>query len=362
MEKIPTISRTGILFRPGDYGKRGLYTDADIEAMAGDVNVPIRMSHYPTLLEGKLGLCERAFVGYDESGQKVLMGQWQEPQPLADLLGDAPRPLSVEIDLKTKKLAAVALEVYPQIKDAGFFSEQVEEAFAKFSRGEKVEPLDDIDNSAQETSIMSTPNETVIVEAPAVNESALSFMDKVKALFSSAQPEELAAVDGVLVQARTGKTPRELELEQKLAKFELDEAVKFAAVANAEAVAFADKMVGEKKIVAKGNDAYEAAVALFSIARHFDGDKPQLACFSAEFKADEFQAVDALTALFHSLPVHHKEGEQAGGLDPKDVKNIALFEQEKTSVTDPATGEMAEYSSKRAQEIIAARNGTAAAV
>lgn len=128
------------MFRPGNYGAKGTYTDADIDAMAGNAALPIRMGHYPTLIEksGGLGACTRQFAGFDEAGQKVLMGEWSEPVPLGQLLGDLPRSLSVEIDLNTKMPVAVALEVNPHIKDAAFFAQQVDTAFVKFSKGEEV--------------------------------------------------------------------------------------------------------------------------------------------------------------------------------------------------------------------------------
>ena len=141
--KLPTQKRTGIIFRPGNYGKKGNYTEADLEAMAGNKMLPIRMSHHVTPIElaGKMGHCTRTFTGLDSSGNKVLFGEWDEPLPLAQMLGDFPRSLSVEIEPLTKTLRAVALEVKPHIQDAAFFSQAVENAYVTFSRGEEVKPL-----------------------------------------------------------------------------------------------------------------------------------------------------------------------------------------------------------------------------
>ncbi len=142
---FPTTKRTGILFRAGFYGAKGTYSDADIEAMAGTKMLPIRMSHHVTPIElaGNLGHCTRTYTGYDSSGQKVLFGEWLEPLPLTQMLGDFPRSLSVEIELATKQIYAVALEVTPHIQDAAFFSQAVSSAYVKFSRGEAVQPLAD---------------------------------------------------------------------------------------------------------------------------------------------------------------------------------------------------------------------------
>jgi len=173
-----------------------------------------------------------------------------------------------------------------------------------------------------------------ITEVPKV-----SFMDQVKALFSGAKPEELAEVEGALTHAKTGKTPREIELETKLAKFEADESVKFSQAANEKAIAFADGLVEAKKIAAKGNTQYEAAVALFSIASEFDAKKPALVCFNDEFPADKFQAAESVKALFAAIPAHTKEEEQAGGLE---AGAVAMFEQAVTTVKD-ASGNEVDY-------------------
>lgn len=136
------VTRRGIIFRPGSYGAKETYSDADIDAMAGDNPLPINIEHKKTLLDGFLGHLTRRFSGYDDQGRKVLMGEWQEPEPLALLLGDTERKVSIEIDMATKQPVGLALTHSPAITDAALFS-----AFSAYERGEEVKPLASSGNS-----------------------------------------------------------------------------------------------------------------------------------------------------------------------------------------------------------------------
>lgn len=136
-EEIPTIRRSGIIFRPGNYGAKGNYTDADIDAMAGDNHVPVNIEHRKSVFDGKLGSCIRRWSGVDDKGDKVLLGEWDEPLPLTQLLGNKPRPASIELDMATKQVTALAITYNPHIPDAALFN-AVQDAYAKFSRGEEV--------------------------------------------------------------------------------------------------------------------------------------------------------------------------------------------------------------------------------
>lgn len=345
-KEVPTIPRVGILFRPGDYGDKGVYTEADLEAMQGEVNVPIKMSHHPTLLDGRLGICERAFVGFDGEGKRVLMGQWREPKPLADLLRDTPRTLSVEIDRKSKQLAAVALEVNPHIQDAAFFSKAVEGAYEKFSKGEEVVPLAGYAASSK----TSQEGEDMSKETEVVTEQPKGFLEQLRALFSSAKPEELEEAESEITQIRTGKTARELELEKELAKFQADAEAKARAEVEAKATERADALVAEGVVAAKGNEEYSQWLAAFSVAEQIDRDRNEYAFFSKDSPHAEFSLSAMLENVAKRLP-RHDGSEQVGGHDPS-VKGLAVFEQAKTTVTDPVTGSTQELSMKIAEEML----------
>lgn len=141
VENCPTVPRTGRIFREGDYGEKGKYTAADIDAMAGKGALPINIEHRKSLFDGKLGSLEEWWADTDEQGTRCLFGRWREPEPLALLLGDTTRGASIEIDKATKKPVALALTYNPHITDAALFH-AVEEACEKFSRGEEIELLD----------------------------------------------------------------------------------------------------------------------------------------------------------------------------------------------------------------------------
>jgi hypothetical protein len=352
--EFPTIRRTGIIFRPGDYGAKGSYTDADIEAMAGDTPLPIRMGHHDTLIEraNRMGVCHRTFVGFDAAGEKVLMGEWDEPEPLAQLLAGVPKTVSAEIDLKTKRPFALALEVNPHIEGAAFF-DAVDRAYAQFSKGEDVTPIE-VKNSLQEQEDMST-QETVSTE-----QAKPSLLDSVKAFFKSAPAEDVAEFESALAQAKTGKTAREIELEAQVAQFEKSiEEMTAAKVhqanedARREAAEFADGLVTDGRIEAKGNDAYNTAIALFSVAREYDKSKPELACFSEEFRSADFDARGAVKAVYESLP-KFVNGEQVSDHDPTKGA-AAMFEQEESTVIDPESQKVIAYNKEAADKIVEAR-------
>jgi hypothetical protein len=125
MQPAPSKARkrVGPVFYPGVYGAKGTYSEADLHYMAAtfepcDVNI----EHKKSLLDGLLGKLARAWVGRDTAGKVALFGEWEQPEPLAALLGDAPVPASLEINLKTKKLCGLAITCTPHLTEAALFS------------------------------------------------------------------------------------------------------------------------------------------------------------------------------------------------------------------------------------------------
>lgn len=380
-ETIPTIKRTGVIFRPGDYGavnnaddvkagKKGVYSEADMHLLAGDDPVPIKMSHLPTIMDGKLGQCTRRFVGFDDSGKQVLMGEWEEPEPLNQLLGDTRRSVSIEVFPLSKKVNAVALEVNPHITDAAFFSQALEEAYVRFSKGEEIEPLASFayessaerdaipDNSWRQTNGVSQPlgsdyamysnQEKTVMNAAEFKGKV--FVQHEAGKFQQATPEELVAFTGGKIEVvatapepekAEPKTPRELELEAKVAKFEADTSAEKTRALEAAAVAKADALVESGVIEAKGNEAYNHWLAAFSVAGKIDAQREELALFSADSPHAAFSLTDHLDAMVKNMKKHDGT-EQVSGLDPSAAGGVAVFEQNKTTVTDPQTGDAVE--------------------
>lgn len=405
-DNLPTVKRTGIIFRPGDYGDKGCYTDADIDAMAGDTPLPVNLEHRKSLLDDKLGQLTRRFSGYDDQGRKVLLGEWEEPQPLALLLGDVARKASIEIDLKTKQPVGLALTHLPHIADAALFS-----AYAKFSNGDKehIQPVaqfayesaserdamadedfgdptnklfpvrtqaefreamrelayaDDptaVKNRVLEiaarkglnindyewpyyqssgvskplgTALYSQEEQTdmsTVIETPAIvpAEQPKGFLDSLRALFSSAKPEELEAAESALTSAKTGKTPREIELEAQLAQFTANTETQRVAALKAAAEGKADALIDARRILPAQR---EAVVAMFTAAAEVDANLSGLACFSeANPLPAQFSMSAQLEELYHQLPAHDKTEEQAGSFEPEQV---AVFEQAVTTTKD----------------------------
>lgn len=452
-DTIPTRKRTGIIFRAGNYGAKGEYTDADLDAMCGDVNVPIKMSHGRTLLDNKLGSCERAFVGFDEAGGKVLMGEWSEPEPLSLLLGDTPRTLSVEIGLEDKKLKAVALEVNPHIKDAAFFSDQVEQAFAQFSKGEPVAqfryeseaerdaiPAEDFGDPANKlfpvrtqqelrqayeelahaedptavkarileiaarkglkvepspwysTEGVSKPisadagmafysqeNNGMKVFIPTSNGSRSGTAEEVVAFtggtigadtrglqiqdesghMSKATPEAIVAFTDGKVKFETPAAQIDAETQAKLdrlAKFEADEREGRMSGIQTDAEAAFNVLLTDKRVLPADKEKFVAAFSAAAVADANADTRKGVACFAEGAPTADFSMTAFLTETFKRLPQHSNGKEQVGGLDKEQ---IAAFEQENTTVTDPETGAVEKMNQAAADKIIARRKAEA---
>jgi hypothetical protein len=141
-----TRTRTGPIFFAGRHeGKGGDFTADDLKSMAANFTAPlkVRCEHQKTLLDGLLGQVTRVWHQVDEKGRDALFGSWEQPEWLADLLGDTPVPVSAEIALTPKKrLDGLAMVCEPYFPEAAIFS-----AYACFSQGKPVVPL--VETTAQ---------------------------------------------------------------------------------------------------------------------------------------------------------------------------------------------------------------------
>lgn len=157
--------------------------------------------------------------------------------------------------------------------------------------------------------------------------------------------------------APPAKSAVELELEAaqaKIAAFEAKEAQRVTDEARGRATAFADSLVASQRIVARGNEDYQHAVALFAIAEQFDAERPQLACFDDTFKPSDVSAVAAVKAIFERLPEHGKNTEAVTDVPEAAV---ALFERAVTKTNESQS--LADLNQEIAGQIIAAREEAA---
>lgn len=136
-----TRLRVGPVFYPGNYGAKGTYTEADMDTIAAQFNVfGVNVEHRKSVLDGKIGTVTRMWPDTDDKGRKALFAEWDQPEPLALLLGEGPVPVSIELHKGTKKPVGMALSKTPHVTDAAFFS-AVEDAYVAFSKGEEVVPF-----------------------------------------------------------------------------------------------------------------------------------------------------------------------------------------------------------------------------
>lgn len=302
------VRRRGKVFEVGDYPDKGfsLTMDEARAAVAAFVPVNANFSHHQTVADGKCGVLESVELCADGS----IVGTLAEPASFARWLGGGARKLSLEWDKAVKRIVGVAHALNPRIPDAVVF-----EAIAAFERGETPEPLR-----------FENPATADNKEKPMKR----GLMTRLRDAIGGATDEEIAAFEAASGPHEPDARDAALQAAQaKIAAFEAEQARAAKDALRAGAVAFADGLVCSRRIVAKGNEEYNAALALFEIASASDAAGGGLACFEAG-APEGFSAVRALTALFEHLPAHGRHEEQVTDVD---VNTVAIFERQKTSIT-----------------------------
>jgi hypothetical protein len=188
------------------------------------------------------------------------------------------------------------------------------------------------------------------------------FVAALRDVLRGATDEEIASFEANTLaahpaQAAATKSAAEIALEEandKIAAFEAASVAAATAERKARAIAFADGLVAEQRIVAKGNEEYKQALVLFELADNFEISRPALACFEAGFEAKDARPLDALKALFAKLPAHGKNEEAVTNV-PEGA--VALFERAVTVTNEAAA--MPEVNTKTAEAIKARRKAEA---
>jgi hypothetical protein len=303
-ERGETVLKFGFLFAAGDYAdKQFSLTPAELLAAAAAFQpVEADFGHIEGTANGHMGRLVAVQASDDGS---ELYGLFEEPKSY---------PVSLGWDRAKKTILGIAARTgKPRIADAAVFGDD------------------------------DKPKENAMAEKEV--ETPKGVKAGMRALFDQATPEELAQLDAIFAESKPVpvKTPREKELEDRIAKFEQDQATAAAAAVQAQAVAFADSLVTAGKIAAQGNDAYNEAVAMFTLCADYDAKRPQLACFSDEAAAKKFNALPVLTAYVKLMPNLGLDGEKAGGADQETARLIAAFEQEVTTVNGKAADQAVDW-------------------
>jgi len=387
------VARSGKIFECGDYpDKKFSLTEAEADrAIALFSPVPNDVSHKPTVLAGKSGyLAAIEYKGND------IYGTIMEPQWLSDQLGDAPRKVSMEWDLASKTVHRIIYTDKGRVADAAVFEPEsgiVGFRFETSKERELIAPEDFGDPTnklfpcrtqdefrrcveqlaladdtqavknrlleiaarkgfdsdltgivwpAKGVSVPVSPNDEFSMFEPKekiMETPKKGLLAALRDVLRGATDEEIASFEAIapkpLASEPAAKSAAELALEAANAKIAAFEAATVAAATTerkARATAFADGLVAEQRIVAKGNEEYNQALVLFELADGFEAARPALACFEAGFEAKDARPVDALKALFAKLPVHGKNEEAATNVTEGTV---ALFEQAVTVTNEP---------------------------
>lgn len=319
------VLRRGKVFACGDYPDKdfSLSLAEARAAVEGFVPCPADLEHRSTVLDGKIG----GLVSVELGADGVLNGTVAEPKWLSDVLGDAPRKVSLTWDKASKQIKGIAHVLNPRVPDAAVFG-----AYAAFS-GEVLAPATQ-PIMKNETTESATPKGRIAQFVSWLSGEG----DEAESAFAApvAPAPEVAAVPPV-VAAPAALSPEIQTRLAKLAKFEADElgAVGIAVGVKAQA-SYAALFADDKVLPAEK----EAVVAAFTVAGRFDAQKSELAYFA---EGDEgtanFSAVAFLKAELDKRPAYNLTQEQVAAVAADKVKGLlAVFDQEKTTFTDPATG------------------------
>ena len=114
-----TVTRTGLLFRAGEYEDKNfsLTEDELAEAVADFSPVDLDLEHVPTVLDGRLGTADAVWARGSELFGSVTLPRW-----LDALLEDGERKVSCSWDRATKRIAGLSLVRAPRITDAALYS------------------------------------------------------------------------------------------------------------------------------------------------------------------------------------------------------------------------------------------------
>ncbi len=123
LKKSTGKKRQGPVLFPGDYGDRGAYTKKSLDTLVKNFTIcPVNVEHTNTPFDGKLGSITRIWVANDATGEPALFAEWDQPQAVADILGNDPAKVSCEINLSVMRLQAVSLTNTPHLASAALFS------------------------------------------------------------------------------------------------------------------------------------------------------------------------------------------------------------------------------------------------
>jgi hypothetical protein len=271
------VTRTGKFFEVGkEFVDRNgvrfsISADEADERIARFTPKAINLQHIPTIFDGLLGQVRRLWrEGVD------ICAEFEIPRWLHDLTCGEPLKVSSEWDLITKEPVAAALVLKPALQDAvirAVFSAKA--GPGSQDRGNNIQDQEKNPNTMPET---------------------ITLLDRIRALLSKAG---LPTDDGEPgAQFATGPAPNRADVEalaQKVAQLSAESRL-------AEAAAFADQMVRDRRAVPAERPALIAAYARAAEDDAVHGGTVQ---FASSTGADvAMSRVDTLRAIYSARPDH----------------------------------------------------------
>jgi hypothetical protein len=298
------VTWSGPIFRAGDYPDKGFAASADDLAAAADAFEPVDLNveHKDSIFSGAFGELRRIWAEGEELHGEIVTPSWFRD----DVVKGSKLSVSTEWDMEAKRLVGLATALSPRVTGA--------ELVAAFSKGEahfvgrrnsktdagRIQAIHD-HTAELGAACGATPKEKKTM-SESTTQSKPSFLDKVKALFGSATPEELATLTSASAPAPvappvTPSAPATLssdadEITRLRAENEQLKTVRQTAIAS-QAAAFADGEIAAGRRVPADRDEL---VAIFTDAATLDDTSPRTVTFSVGGQAKTGTRVDELRA------------------------------------------------------------------
>jgi len=278
------VFKRGKIFQCGDYPDKGVNVDI-ATFRASNLNftpVALNIEHSQSVFDDHLG----ELVGIETADDGAVFGLLSVPTPVNDLLKVKPQtPVSIEIDQVNFAVTGLAFVKFPRVTDAAVFNAL---GIDPPKEKQKMNWKEKLANAVASfgAAVAEMPDD-VKVETPAKEKPA------------EKAPDPAAETDAVKAE-RVKREAAEAELAAMKAKEATDNAAREEVAVNEAAEKFALHYANDRRIRPTQLESTKAQYKTLLRA-----DNAGKACFSADGKPTEGEAVKAFRALLEQTPQHN---------------------------------------------------------
>jgi hypothetical protein len=290
------VYKRGKVFQAGEYPDKNVTVTVEQlrQGAAKFTPCPINIEHWHSVLDGKLG----ELVSIEVMDDGSVYGTTSIPKALADLLGDDPVPVSIELRHNDWVIIGLAFAKNPRVTDAAVFAAFGMEQPPDKRKGKQMD-LKGLLKSAFSKAVDEIPDDQLGVDTkPTVK----------------TEPVTDPALEAKLKEANEAREKAEKERDELRAKSEADAATAEGEKILAASKEFAAHYVGDRRILPA---QVEAVAAQYATAVRADaGGK---SAFASDGKIVEGDAVTSLRKMLDTNPQHRFTADMMGQAQFKTV-------------------------------------------